>query len=207
MTEPWRFVPLAGILLFFVLGLGVRSWLHTRRYGSTGFVLFRGGTPWERALAALGVVIPVALLAQATVAAIDPQAVRRVVPGSLTPALSVLGAVLLFGGTLLMFVAQLHMGASWRVGLEDRHPGALVTAGLYRYSRNPIYAFMFVSFAGVGLLLPTWWLLATVAGGVIGVRTWVVRVEEVHLVAIYGPAYRTYAARVGRFLPLVGRLR
>src|SRR5207249_9375380 len=111
-----------------------------------------------------------------------------------------------FGGTCLMFAAQLDMGASWRVGLEHERAGALVTRGLYRYSRNPIYLFMFVAFAGFAFLLPTWPLLVMLAAGVVGWRIWVIHVEEPHLLAIYGDAYRAYAARVGRFLPGMGRL-
>src|SRR5438128_6320336 len=203
----WRFIPLVGMLVFLGLGIGVRTWLHARRYGSSGVVLFRGNALSERLLGVLGVVVPVVLLAQATVAAIGPQVVRGAIPESFAIVLRPLGALLLLGGALLMFVAQLDLGASWRVGLEHERPGELVTSGLYRYSRNPIYLFMFGAFAGFALLLPTWPLLVILAGGAIGWRRWVVRVEESHLLATYGDAYRAYAARVGRFLPWVGRLR
>ena len=32
------------------------------------------------------------------------------------------------------------------------------------------------------------------------------RLEEGHLITLHGPAYRAYAARVGRFLPGLGRI-
>ena len=207
MVDVWRFVPLAGVLVFFGLGIGVRAWLHARRYGSSGIVLFRRGAPSERLLGSLGILLPVVLLGQATVAAVAPEMARGVAPEALALRLRPLGATLLFGGAVLMFVAQLDMGASWRVGLEHERAGALVTGGLYRYSRNPIYLFMFVAFAGFAVLLPTWPLLLVLAVSAIGWRVWVVRVEEAHLLAIYGEAYRAYAARVGRFVPWIGRLR
>src|SRR5207244_2733614 len=72
MADVWRLVPLAGVLVFFGLGIGLRAWLHARRHGSSGIVLFRGNAPSERLLGAVGVVVPAALLAQATVAAIAP---------------------------------------------------------------------------------------------------------------------------------------
>jgi len=207
MTHFWRFVPLAGVLVFFGLGIGVRAWLHARRYGSTGVVLFRGGTPSERLLGALALLVPVALLAQATLAVVAPERVHAVAAEPVARLLRPLGAALLFGGSLLMFAAQLDLGASWRIGLERERARALVTSGLYRYSRNPIYLFMGAAFVGFALLLPTWPLLLILAGGAIGWRVWVIRVEEPHLLAIYGDAYRAYAARVGRFLPWMGRLR
>jgi len=207
MTDLWRFVPLAGVIVLFGLGIGVRAWLHARRYGSSGIVLFRGSAPSERLVGALGLLLPVALLAVATAAAVAPEAVRGVASEAWTLRLRPLGAALLFGGAFLMFGAQLDMGASWRIGLEHGRGGALVTTGLYRYSRNPIYLFMLVAFAGFVLLLPTWPLLAILAISAVGWRVWVVRVEEAHLLAIYGEAYRAYAARVGRFVPWIGRLR
>src|SRR5439155_15278815 len=129
MAYVWRLVPLAGVLVFFGLGIGLRAWLHARRHGSSGIVLFRGNAPSERLLGAVGVVVPAALLAQATVAAIAPDLARGALPASCAPVLRPLGAALLFGGSLLMFTAQLHLGASWRVGLEHERPGELVTSG------------------------------------------------------------------------------
>ena len=32
------------------------------------------------------------------------------------------------------------------------------------------------------------------------------RLEEKHLAGLHGPSYRAYAARVGRFVPGIGRL-
>src|SRR5437870_1725208 len=112
MPDVWRFIPLAGVLVFFGLGIGVRTWLHARRYGSSGVVLFRGSAPSERLLGALGLVVPMALLVQATAAAVAPQVVGGAIPESFATVLRPLGASLLFGGALLMFVAQLDLGAS-----------------------------------------------------------------------------------------------
>src|SRR5439155_1753687 len=60
MADVWRLVPLAGVLVFFGLGIGLRAWLHARRHGSSGIVLFRGNAPSERLLGAVGVVVPAA---------------------------------------------------------------------------------------------------------------------------------------------------
>ena len=47
-------------------------------------------------------------------------------------------------------------------------------------------------------------LLGVAAAIAIAVHT---RLEERHLLALHGDAYRAYAAGVGRFLPGIGRLR
>jgi protein-S-isoprenylcysteine O-methyltransferase Ste14 len=94
---------------------------------------------------------------------------------------------------------------TWRVGIDDR-PTSLVTGGLFAVSRNPIFFGMFLSFLGVVLITPAPWTVTgfTVAVPLVSLQ---VRLEERNLLRIHGEAYLAYAARVGRFLPWVGRLR
>jgi len=115
------------------------------------------------------------------------------------------GWVLFFGGLVLTLVAQAQMGASWRVGIDDR-PTQLVTGGLFAVSRNPIFLGMFLTFAGVVLITPAPWTLVAFAAAVPLVSVQV-RLEERNLIWIHGKAYRAYAAEVGRFVPWLGRLR
>ena len=115
------------------------------------------------------------------------------------------GGWLLFAGTALLVAAQLRLGASWRIGIEEKASPGLVTGGLYAVCRNPIFLGMFALLAGLLILLPTWASLAVFAVTVVGTCQQV-REEEAYLTATYGDAYRAYAGRVGRFLPGLGRL-
>lgn len=116
------------------------------------------------------------------------------------------GTVLLFGGIVFLVLAQLDLGASWRIGIEEGTPPGLVTGGFYRFCRNPIYLAILVTLSGYALLLPTRLSLVLLAGAFIGFRQQAVT-EEAYLLQTYGDAYRGYARRVGRFLPGIGRLR
>jgi protein-S-isoprenylcysteine O-methyltransferase Ste14 len=118
----------------------------------------------------------------------------------------VTGAVLLFGGIVLLVIAQLRLGASWRIGIEEGASPGLVTGGFYRFCRNPIFLAIIITLTGYTLLLPTWLSLVMLLGAFIGTRRQAV-MEEAYLLRTYGEAYRAYARRVGRFLPGVGRLR
>jgi protein-S-isoprenylcysteine O-methyltransferase Ste14 len=119
-------------------------------------------------------------------------------------AVHALGIALLAGSIGLAMVAQRQMGASWRIGI-DAEPTALVTRGLYGVVRNPIYTALLAGFAGVALLTPScWtWLGAAQAMFVVALQA---RLEEEHMARMHGEAFRTYAARVGRFWPGIGRL-
>jgi protein-S-isoprenylcysteine O-methyltransferase Ste14 len=73
-----------------------------------------------------------------------------------------------------------------------------VTHGLYRWSRNPIYALLVAAVAGFGLLLPAWPSLAVLAASAAAVRAQVAR-EEAYLLATYGDAYRAFCRRTARY--------
>ena len=84
-----------------------------------------------------------------------------------------------------------------------RKEHSLVTHGVYRYIRHPLYTFgtsMFVSF---GLMADNWFIAA------LGIFTFIVMAirtprEEANLIEKFGDEYREYMKRTGRFLPKLG---
>lgn len=201
-----RWLPLTNLLLFVALGFGWRAWHHRRRFGESGIVLFRSRR-WDQHLRELALLALWALLfAQALAVATDDPTVRTWQMFRLPPIGALVGALLMLGAIALMVVAQLDMGASWRVGIDVGARPGLVVGGLYRVSRNPIYAALLVALLGYSVLVPTPLSLALLAGAAIGLRNQT-RSEEAYLLATYGADYAAYAARVGRFLPGIGRLR
>ncbi len=76
----------------------------------------------------------------------------------------------------------------------------LCTEGPFRFSRNPIYVGDWFILAGVSLLLKTAWPLMFAPLIWVLLRYGVIRHEEAHLEARFGDAYRTYRARVRRWL-------
>jgi protein-S-isoprenylcysteine O-methyltransferase Ste14 len=103
----------------------------------------------------------------------------------------------------VMVLAQAQMGRSWRVGIDPTRT-ELVTHGLFAIVRNPIYTSVLLVLAGVFLVTPAAW---TASGAIFGAFLLVLqtRLEEAHLLAMHGDAYRSYARRAGRFLPGIGR--
>jgi protein-S-isoprenylcysteine O-methyltransferase Ste14 len=115
------------------------------------------------------------------------------------------GAALLLIGLALLVTAQLQLGASWRIGVDESARPGLVTTGLYRFCRNPIFLALLLTWTGYTLLLPTTLSLCLLIGGLIGVRQQVL-LEEAYLMRTYGDAYSEYARQVGRFMPGIGKL-
>ena len=88
------------------------------------------------------------------------------------------------------------------VGDSDR----LVTGGAFQYVRHPIYTGLVGMSLGVVLMVPTPLAIAALAVFLVTVELEARVVEEPFLLKTQ-PAYEPYAARTGRFLPGVGRLR
>ena len=193
---------LASLVLFGGLAFGWRSWLQWRRTGSTGFkgVSGRiGSAEW------MGGVL---LAAAFVIAALAPAAVLAGWSTELAFSwpVDLFGAALLGAGVLGTLIAQLDMGASWRIGVDSRERTALISRGLFRFVRNPIFSSMLFVLAGEALLVPGWLSAAAFVAALIGLELQVRLVEEPYLLRTHGDAYRAYASRVGRFLPAFGRM-
>jgi protein-S-isoprenylcysteine O-methyltransferase Ste14 len=113
---------------------------------------------------------------------------------------ALLGVAPLLTGIALMVVADLQFK---RVGTPVR-PGrpatALVTGGVFRISRNPMYAGMLLVLYGAAMVLGTLspLLVPPLIGRVLSVRF--IRWEERVLLESFGSDYRDYTRRVGRWV-------
>jgi protein-S-isoprenylcysteine O-methyltransferase Ste14 len=117
-----------------------------------------------------------------------------------------IGIGLAAAGLAATLGAQWAMGDSWRVGVDPGERTELVTDGPFSFVRNPIYAGVIPFFAGIMLLVPNLVAIGGFALLVLGLELQTRLVEEPYLRRVHGSAYAEYAARVGRFLPGVGRL-
>ena len=190
----WVSLGLSG--LFGLLGVGLRTWVHRRRTGRSPISGGAGMSGWVGigALALIFVAGPVAELA------FD---VSRLVDSDWLAGLGLAVSVL---GLAALLWSQSSMGDSLRIGVDPSERTALVTAGPFRWVRNPIYSAMLGYVAGVALLVPN--AVSLVAFGVLalGLEVHVRLVEEPYLAATHGGSYASYASRVGRFVPWLGKL-
>ncbi len=190
-------VALVSILLYGAVTLGGRTLLHrhdTDDSGWRGLSGRPGSAPWWggvlMALAAAGLLVPPIVALALPGAAAHP---ARVIAGGV-------GFVLGLGYTLH---AQLAMGRSWRVGVREGEDTELCTDGPFRGCRNPVFTGMLASLGSLVLWLPA--LIVPWFALLVALQIQVRLVEEPHLRALHGEAYRRYAAATGRFLPGLGR--
>ena len=79
-------------------------------------------------------------------------------------------------------------------------PRHLVTTGLYRFTRNPMYVAVTLMLLGWALLFGSKWLAAYAVSIAVAFHLRVVFGEEPWLSRIHGERWREYAARVPRWL-------
>lgn len=177
-----------------------RSW---RDHGVFPVVFHREAAPAQRAIGVLlGVLLVGLVVAGVLFATSGPDALGA----WRSPAVVRVGGwVLMAVGVVVTIVAQRHMGASFRIGIDDR-PTSLVTHGVFRLCRNPIFSGLLAFLAGVVLICPAGWSIVGLLVTCLAIRLQVA-FEERHLANMHGATYMAYAARTGRFVPLVGRLR
>lgn len=83
---------------------------------------------------------------------------------------------------------------------ETRKEHKLVTNGIYKYIRHPLYTFGSSLFISFGMMADNWFiaLLGILAFIGMAIRT---PKEEANLIEKFGDEYREYMKRTGRFLP------
>ena len=113
---------------------------------------------------------------------------------------SLASTVLFISGLALVGVAT--VGRLWcSLYISGHKDSALITVGPYSITRNPLYFFSFLGFAGVGLATETATLAIAMAAFFAIVYPLIIRREEAFLLGRFGAAFVDYCARVPRFLP------
>jgi len=112
------------------------------------------------------------------------------------------------GVGLALAVAGLAVGALGAGGFVRRRTNIatfmparhLVTGGVYRLSRNPMYLGLTALLAGSVLVSGWLWLVPVPVIFVAGVAFFTIPAEERYLGALFGEDYRAYRRRVRRWL-------
>jgi protein-S-isoprenylcysteine O-methyltransferase Ste14 len=118
--------------------------------------------------------------------------------------LEVFGICCCAASLLLNLLGLIALGDNWRVGLDRSRPGALITHGVYAFSRNPIMVCTFLYALGLACTYtnPIMLLVLLCAGVSVHYQ---VRREEAFLAEQHGDRYREYQRRVGRYFTLPAR--
>jgi protein-S-isoprenylcysteine O-methyltransferase Ste14 len=116
------------------------------------------------------------------------------------PASGPIGWALISAGVLLMASAAIAFRRAGTTQLPTRPATTVVVSGPYRFTRNPMYVGWVIVYLGATLLTHTLWPLVLLPLVLVLMSRAVIAREERYLEAKFGDAYRTYRARVRRWL-------
>lgn len=102
-------------------------------------------------------------------------------------------------GDAIFLISVLYMKDSWRAGIPDQDKTALVTAGIYKYSRNPAFLGFDLMYCGVLLMYcnPITAIFSAFAALMLHLQ---ILQEEKYLLSAFGAEYQQYCKRVFRYL-------
>lgn len=107
---------------------------------------------------------------------------------------------ILFAGTAIAAIAIAQMGRSGQNPEPWKPTPSILTKGIYRYSRNPMYVALALIQVGVGIGLGNLWVVALTTLALVAVFFVAVRPEEIYLEGKFGDQYLAYKASVRRWL-------
>ena len=114
----------------------------------------------------------------------------------------IIGTIIYFAGLATAVIARLHLGINW-ADLEDYQvllKQSLVTNGIYRYIRHPIYIGDVLLLVGLELALNSWLVLAAAIPLLVIIRQ--ASAEEALLSQTF-PGYQAYRSQTKRFIPFI----
>jgi protein-S-isoprenylcysteine O-methyltransferase Ste14 len=115
------------------------------------------------------------------------------------PRVALSSALILLGLALIGYCAWQFKKAQTHI--EPWRPtSSIVTTGLYRYSRNPIYVAFVITGAGIGLAFNTWWMFLSVLAFILIANKLVIEKEEKYLERKFGEPYLDYRRETRRLI-------
>lgn len=115
------------------------------------------------------------------------------------------GVVVMVFSLWLFWRSHADLGQNWSVSLEIRENHRLVTKGVFRRIRHPMYASIWLWAIAQGMILTNWlagWSVVPVFAAMYFRR---IPREERMMCETFGDAYREYSRRTGRLFPRLTR--
>ena len=107
----------------------------------------------------------------------------------------------LVAGLWLFYRSHADLGTNWSITLEVREQHRLITHGVYRRVRHPMYAALLLYSVGQALVIPNWVAGPSYLVAFAILFAFRVGAEERMMREYFGDTYEAYAARTKRLVP------
>ena len=200
MTIYLRYALPVYFIIYFLFLVVIRAWKVGRKIGKNPVVLSNADDA-HGLISAYFLIWILALGVYTVIFSCYPAGYRYFFPMEHLEwgVLKITGLVLLIVSLIWTYVAQAHMHGSWRIGIDEAEKTDLVTQGIFKFSRNPIYLGMLASVFGLVLVTPNALTVMLLVLGFVLIQIQV-RLEEDFLFKMHGDTYIEYKQRAARFI-------
>lgn len=115
--------------------------------------------------------------------------------------ISIFGTFLLLLGTIIRLTGLIQIGKGFSTKVERTEEQVLVTSGLYRFIRHPLYLATILQTVGSALMLCSYWAWLFIAIGIYAVLLRIKK-EELFLSREFS-AYREYMSKTRKLIPWI----
>jgi len=195
-----RYILSIYFILYYGILLVLNSYLVYKRTGKNPYVLGKNNgvlSFTENGIKITGIIIPLIVI----IFILSQEIYQWLVPIQYLEKvfLDLIGISIMILGFVICLTAQFYMRSSWRIGIDVDNQVKLITAGVFKYSRNPFFLGTFFSYLGFFLVLPN--ILSFAVGTVYYFLIQIqVRLEEENLNNKLGSTYQDYCAKVRRWI-------
>jgi protein-S-isoprenylcysteine O-methyltransferase Ste14 len=119
----------------------------------------------------------------------------------LDPIMLITGTLCLILGLWLFYRSHADLGKNWSITLEVREKHELITHGLYRWIRHPMYLALLIYSLGQALVLPNWLAGPSYGFAIVLIFAFRLGPEQRMMLEEFGEDYKTYMAKTKRLIP------
>lgn len=130
-------------------------------------------------------------------------AIRDLIPPFLYSGIVITGTVFLFCGGIILLTSRIQLGkfGGPRIVIETNH--RLITHGVYRFIRHPMYLGFLIIFFGYSLALGSFFITIVICFAFLLIFKNRIDIEERLLLLEFGDEYINYMERTKRLLPFL----
>lgn len=195
ILEPLRLCyQIGGILVLFLFySIYIRNIFSQKKKGITTNQIAKGKEKGTRFYIEL-------IMKLATYSVVVVEVISILIGYSLLGLSGKLGGLILgLSGDFLFGIAVWTMKDSWRAGIAENDKTAMVTGGIYKWSRNPAFLAFDLVYVGILIMYFNWILLIFSLWAMIMLHLQILQ-EERYLPSVFGEEYLEYKKHTFRYL-------